>query len=154
MRGLLFGGTIAIALSVATTAALGADDPIDVRQKIMTSVGKSGGLLFGMVRGKTDFDERAASTALAALQAAAATIGDYFPDGSQTGEHTCAAAKIWEDRAGFDAVVAKFKERTSAAYSAAPKDVDALKAAVGPVFDLCGECHQTYRQSEDYSKRC
>ena len=60
MRGLLFGATIAATLSIVTTTALAADDPIDVRQKIMTSVGKSGGLLFGMVKGKTEFDERAA----------------------------------------------------------------------------------------------
>ncbi len=142
-------------MSVATTAALGADDPIDVRQKIMTSVGKSGGLLFGMVQGQDGFRRaRRKHRSRCASSCRRATIGDYFPDGSETGEHTCASPKIWEDRAGFDAVVAKFKERTSAAYSAAPKDVDALKAAVGPVFDLCGECHETYRQSEDYSKRC
>ncbi len=154
MRGMLFGATIAVALSVVATTALGADDPIDVRQKIMTSVGKSGGLLFRMVNGKADFDERSASVALASLQAAAATIGDYFPEGSETGEQTCASHKIWEDRAGFDAVVAKFKERSVAAYSAAPTDVASLKTAVGPVFEMCGECHKAYRQSEDYSKRC
>jgi len=154
MRGLLFGATIAATLSIVTTTALAADDPIDVRQKIMTSVGKSGGLLFGMVKGKADFDERAAGAALASLQAAAATIGDYFPEGSETGEQTCASSKIWSDRTGFDAVVAKFKERSAAAFSAAPTDVEALKTAVGPVFEMCGECHKAYRSSEDYSKRC
>ncbi len=154
MRGLLIGGTIAVALSIVGTTAFSADDPIDVRQKIMTSVGRSGGLLFRMVQGKADFDERSANVALAALQAAGATIGDYFPEGSETGEQTCASKKIWEDRAGFDAVVAKFAERSSAAYSAAPKDAESLKVAAGPVFEMCGECHKVYRQSEDYSTRC
>ena len=154
MRGLFYGGMILAAFAGIATTASGAADPIKVRQEIMTSVGKSGGLLFRMINGKMDFEERSAGAALASLQAAAATIGDYFPDGSETGEQTCASPKIWSDRAGFDAVVAKFQERTSAAFSADPKDVESLKAAVSPAFEVCGECHKAYRQSEDYSKRC
>ncbi len=154
MRGMLFGSVIVIATGVVTTAASGVSDPIAVRQEIMTSVGRAGGLLFRTLKGDQAFDERSVGSALAALQAAGATFGDYFPEGSETGEHTCAGSKIWEDRAGFDATVAKFHERAEAAYSAAPKDVDSLKAAVSPVFEMCGQCHKTFRQSEDYSKRC
>ncbi len=153
MRRLLVGFAAA-GIAFAAVGASAAEDPIDVRQKIMTSVGRAGGLLFGMVQGKSEFDARSAGLALSTLQAASATFGDYFPAGSESGEHTCAGAKIWEDRAGFDAVVGQFAERSSAAFSAAPKDVESLKVAIGPVFEMCGECHKAYRQSEDYSTRC
>lgn len=154
MRRVLFGGIVFSSVAIATTAAFGVGDPIEVRQKIMTSVGASSGLLFRTVRGELDFNDRAVRAALAALQAASATIGDYFPEGSETGGQTCASPKIWEDRPGFDAIVAKFVERSSAAFSARPTDVETLKAATDPVFELCGECHKVYRAKEELSDRC
>jgi len=75
----------------------------------------------------------------------AATYGEHFPEGSDTGFETEAAPAIWTDRAGFDAKLAEFKEDADAAVAAAPADLDALKAVFGPLTQNCGACHETYR---------
>ncbi|MEC9402338.1 MAG: cytochrome c, partial [Pseudomonadota bacterium] len=80
---------------------------------------------------------------------AALTFGDYFPAGSDQGE-TGAAAAIWENPDGFSAELAKFADATSKAFEASgkdgPADVEAFKAAMGPVFGSCKSCHETYRK--------
>ena len=75
----------------------------------------------------------------------AATVGEQFPEGSETGMETEAAPAIWSDRAGFDAAVAKFKAAADAGVAAAPADLDGLKAVFGPLTQNCGACHETYR---------
>ena len=36
-------------------------------------------------------------------------------------------------------------EATEAAVAASPQDLEALKAAAGPVFKVCKSCHESYR---------
>ena len=82
------------------------------------------------------------------MNAAAVTFGDYFPEGSNTGD-TTASPKIWEDAAGFQAALTKFSDATGAAMAAAgkdgPADLDAFKAAMGPVMGNCKSCHEGFR---------
>ncbi|EEE47256.1 c-type cytochrome [Roseibium alexandrii] len=139
-------------VSIAIAASLGAaqadDDPIGDRQAIMSSVGAAAGLGGGLMKGEIAYSPAAGKAAIAAMRAASLTFGDYFPNGSNTGD-TEAAPAIWDNRAGFDAEIAKFAAATGTAMEAAgragPADLDAFKAAMGPVFGTCKSCHEGFR---------
>ncbi|KGF70789.1 cytochrome C556 [Hoeflea sp. BAL378] len=125
--------------------AIAADEPQVVRQEMMKKNGADVGTLAKMVKGESPFDAAAALAALTEISEVAATFGEHFPEGSETGFETEAAPAIWTDRAGFDAKVAEFKEDADAAVAAAPADLDGLKAVFGPLTQNCGSCHETYR---------
>ncbi len=141
---------LALSIVAATAvAAFAADDPIAARKAIMQGNGAAAGVAAGMMKGEIDYNPAAAKLAIASLNAAAMTFGDYFPEGSDMGADTTASPKIWEDPEGFKAELAKFQSATAAAMQASgkagPADLDAFKAAVGPVLGTCKSCHEGYR---------
>jgi cytochrome c556 len=136
---------LALAVCSVSATAIAASDPILVRQKIMKSSGGAAGVSGGMMKGKIAFDAKVATAAIRTLNAAAYTYGNYFPAGSDTGMKTRASPKIWQDMAGFEAKLAQFQKDTDAAAAAKPQDLDAFKAAMGPVFGNCKGCHEVYQ---------
>ena len=126
-----------------------ADDPIATRQDIMSSVGAAAGLGGGMLKGEVAYSPVAGKAAIATMNAAAASFGSFFPAGSDQGD-TGALPVIWENADGFAAELAKFSAAAGKAMEAAgkdgPADLDAFKAAMGPVFGTCKSCHETYRK--------
>ncbi len=74
--------------------------------------------------------------------------GSFFPEGSIDPARSNASPKIWEDKAGFEAELAKFQQAVSAAVQASGKDGPADKAAfvaaIQPAFGSCKSCHQSY----------
>jgi cytochrome c556 len=132
------------ALALATTAAFA--DVIADRQAVMKENGKQVGVLVKMVKGEADFDAAAVLAALTALNnnVQQIDVAASFPAGSDKGD-TTASPKIWEDMAGFQAQVDKFKAVTAAAVAAPAQDLDALKAQVGAIGQTCSCCHETYR---------
>ena len=137
------------ALAVLVLPSVAASDPIAVRQSLMSSVGANTGVAGGMMKGEIPYNPTVAKGAIAALNASAVAFGDYFPEGSQDASRSEASPKIWEDMEGFTAVLTKFQESSAAAMEAAgkqgPADVEAFKAAVGPVLENCKSCHEKYR---------
>ena len=77
---------------------------------------------------------------------AADTFPDMLPAGSEGGR---AAPAIWEDRAGFDAAMQKWRDATAAAIAANPATLEEAKPVLGPVFGACKNCHDSYRIEED-----
>lgn len=136
---------LALAIGVASTTAIAAGDPIDVRKKIMKSVGGVAKPTGAMLKGEMPFDPIIANAAIRTMNAAAYTVGNHFPAGSETGMDTTASPKIWQDMAGFEAKLAKFQQDTDAAAKAEPKDLEAFKAAMGSVMGSCKGCHEDYR---------
>ncbi|GAB4360702.1 MAG: cytochrome c [Oricola sp.] len=141
---------LALSMVAATAvAAFAADDPIAARKALMQANGAAAGVSGGMMKGEIAYNPAVAKAAIAALHASAMTFGDYFPEGSDMGADTTAAPKIWEDPDGFKAELAKFRSATDAAMQASgkdgPADLDAFKAAVGPVLGTCKSCHEGYR---------
>jgi len=135
---------IAISLFTLTISTASAD-PVADRQALMKANGKAAGQLAAVAKGEQPFD---AAAVLAALQ----TLNDdaqkldmaLFPAGSDTGD-TTASPKIWEDPAGFQAQIDKFKADTAAAVASPPVDVDGVKAALGAIGANCASCHETFR---------
>lgn len=141
---------IALGLVAATvTTVTAADDPVAARKALMQSVGAAAGTSGAMLKGELDYSPAVGKAAIASINATAMVFGDYFPEGSDMAADTTAAPKIWEDRAGFDAEIAKLKEAVAAATAASgkdgPADLDAFKTAMTPVLGTCKSCHEGYR---------
>jgi cytochrome c556 len=145
MRKIVLGLAVLCLTGMTATAA---EDPIAVRKAVMQSVGAAAGLGGGMMKGEIAYNPAAGKAVIATMNAAAASFGSFFPAGSDKGD-TTASPKIWEDAAGYQAALAKFSETTGAAMAASgkagPADLDAFKAAMGPVFGNCKSCHEAFR---------
>jgi len=129
----------------SASAGFGADDPIAVRKAIMKNVGAATGAGAAMAKGEAEFNAVTAQLVLRTMNTAALGVGELFPAGSDSGGKTTASPKIWEDRAGFDAAMAKFASDTAAGIAAKPADLDAFRAAFGAAASNCGACHKAYR---------
>jgi cytochrome c556 len=143
MRNTMF--TVGLALALAMPA-FAENSVVDARAAQMSANGAAAAVAGGMMKGEIPYTPAVGKSVIAALDATALSFGLMFPDGATSKE---ASPKIWEDRAGFDAEVAKFQEAAAAAVKAAgksgPADVDAFKVAVTPVLSTCKSCHQSYR---------
>lgn len=141
-------GFAAAAFILAVTGAQAAGDPIAVRKAVMQSVGAAAGVAGAMMKGQLDYNPAVGKSVIATMNAASSSFGSFFPEGSGTGD-TTASPKIWEDATGYAAALEKFSGTTMAAMSASgkdgPADLDAFKAAMGPVFGNCKACHEAYR---------
>ncbi len=129
----------------STGIAFSADDPIATRKAMMQNVGaaaKAGGQ---MLKGEIEFNAVTAELLLRTMNTASLGFGELFPEGTEEGGKTTASDKIWEDRAGFDAAIAKFQTDTAAAIASKPADGDAFKAAFGSATSNCGTCHKAFR---------
>ncbi len=136
---------LAAALAVGLTVAQAADDPIATRKGLMKTVGASIKASVPMIRGKVPYDAVKAELAMRAINAVATGIGNFYPDGSQTGGKTSASPKIWSDRAGYTAIREELKAASAAAIIAAKSGEGAFKAAFGKVGATCKKCHKAYR---------
>ena len=139
---------IASALSLASLALAG-DDPVEHRHELMESTGKAAKPIGQMLKGEAAFDASVVKASLETFSEVGASFGDLFPAGSENGKDSKAAPAIWEDRAGFDAALAKWQDAVAAAIDAAPATVEDTKAALGPVFNACKGCHDSYRLEDD-----
>lgn len=146
MLGLVAG------LGFSGAAAQASDDPIAARKAIMSSVGAAAGLGGGMMKGEIAYNPAAGKAAIATVRAASLTFGDFFPAGSDQGD-TGAAPTIWENADGFAAEIAKLsaaaESATAASGKSGPADLEAFKAAMGPIFGTCKSCHETYRKKNN-----
>jgi cytochrome c556 len=143
MRGLLFAG-LALAVGIVTTTASAIDDPIVTRKKLMQANGGAAGAMQAMIKGEIPFSAAVAQSAYRTFNAVAYSVGDYFPEGSDQGD-TRVLPEIWSDRAGFEAELAKLQEASDAARQTEPQSVEEVQAAMGPIGQACGGCHEKYR---------
>jgi cytochrome c556 len=137
--------TIVLLGVFSAVTALAGEPPQVVRHELMEDVGAAAKTVGKMVKEESPFDAADAMASFETWSKAAAEFGSLFPEGSDTGHDTEAKATIWSDRAGFEEALAAFDEAVTAAIKAAPQDLEALKAAAGPVFKTCKSCHEDYR---------
>ncbi len=141
--------SIAAALLSVATFAVAEDDPIHERHELMESVGDAAKPVGAMFRGESDYDADVVMKSLAVWKKVGSKFGDLFPEGSETGGGTEAAPAIWEDRAGFDAALSKWRDAIDVAIEAEPATLEDAKPVVGAVFNACKNCHDSYRIDED-----
>jgi cytochrome c556 len=138
-----------LATIAVTALAVAQDDPRHARHELMEGVGDAARPVGRMLRGDAEFDAGVAMSSIQTFVDAAGSFGDLFPEGSETGEETRAAPAIWEDRAGFEKALADFGAAADAALAASPGTLDEARPALGPVFQACRSCHETYRLEEE-----
>ncbi|MEL7184835.1 MAG: cytochrome c [Pseudomonadota bacterium] len=135
---------VTLLLALVATAS---DDVAEMRHDLMENDVRGAAKPLGaMLNGDRDYDQAVVLESLETFAIAADTFGDMFPEGSEGGR---AAAAIWEDRAGFEAAMQKWRDATAAAIAANPATLEDAKPVVGPVFGACKNCHDTYRIEED-----
>jgi len=144
MKNLLL---VAGAVAALTVPAFATDDVITTRKNLMFSNGASAALAGAMLKQEIPYTPVAGKAVLSSLNATSMAFGDYFPEGSDTGD-TKARDTIWSDRAGFEAELAKFQKSASEGNASGgregPADLAAFQAAVLPVLDSCKTCHEGY----------
>ena len=139
----LFLATVLVACGASCALAQNVE-VIEKRQKTFKSMlpaVKSGR---EMVQGKQAFEAAAAKNVFETYASAAAALKALFPDDTKTGADTRALPAIWENKADFEAKLAKFESDAREAAGAVP-DLASFKAAWGKVMANCGGCHKPYR---------
>ena len=135
--------TAAVALGI--TAVVAQSDPIAARKALMKGNGDQAKIGAAMAKGEAPFDLAKVQIIFATFADTAAKAPALFPDTAKTGGDTAALPAIWENKADFDARLAKFGENSKAAQSAV-KDLDTFKATWGALLkNDCGGCHEKYR---------
>ena len=130
-------------LGLGLTAVMAQSNPIAERKDAMKAVGAATRDGAAMAKGEAAFDAANAQAIFKTYAYASKKVPTLFPDSSKTGGETTAAAKIWEDQAGFKAAFAKFE--TDAAAGATVANLDGFRSAFGGATKNCGTCHEVYR---------
>lgn len=123
-------------------------DLVNQRQSLMKANGRNmGTVLSATAKGEKPYDQAAIDAALAQLEDTAKKLPTLYPEttkGLKADSDYSASAKIWQNRADFDAHIASFAKAVADAKSRI-KDVDTLKAAMPAIGKGCSGCHETYR---------
>ena len=131
-------------LAFGATALVAQSDPIAARKAIMKANGDQSKIATDMLEGKAPFNLDAAKKVFTTF-GEAEKVKPLFPDNSKTGGDTAALPAIWENKADFEAKLAKFVADSKAA-GAATTNADTFKVQITEVRKNCGGCHQTYRK--------
>lgn len=131
-------------LTLGVTAAIAQADVIQQRQALMKQNGQATRTVAGMLRGQTPFNLEQVQAALKNYQSTAEKFPTLFPDNSKAGD-TEALPAVWEQKADFTALDAKFGRDATAAL-ASIKDEATFKAEMPKVLQNCQGCHDKYRK--------
>lgn len=139
LRGMLVVGALIAGLS----SVMAQSDPVAERQQVMKKNNQELRVLTNMQKGAAPFELDKVQAALKGTVADYKKVATLFAT-SQTGGETRALPKIWTDKAGFDASMAKFIAVTESA-QASIKDEASFKTEFPKVSAACDSCHDTYR---------
>jgi cytochrome c556 len=132
-------------LAFGATALVAQTDPIAARKALMKTNGDQNRVATEMLEGKRPFNLDDAKKVFVVFAEAGEKAPALFPDNSKTGGDTAALPPIWENKADFNAKLAKFASESKAAGDAT-KDLDTFKVQITEIRKNCGGCHQTYRK--------
>lgn len=133
-----------VPLAALTVPALA--DAISDRQDAMDAVSDNMKVLVPMIRGERPFDGAAAADAGGVIADSFDAARELFPEDSQEGGDTRAKAEIWQDMAGFVAILDKGHDAATAVAAAGEAgDEDAFRAAFMQLGGACKDCHETFR---------
>lgn len=150
---LAIAATGAVALSAfaltATAGGHGGNPAVDARQGHMQVMQLNLGILGNMARGNTDYDADVAQAAADNLVA----MGNvsqrfYWPPGtdSETYEGSRALPALWENQALVFEIGGRYLPAAEALAASAGQGLDAMRASVGAVGAVCGDCHEAFQE--------
>jgi cytochrome c556 len=125
-------------VALGTTALVAQSDPIAARKALMKANGDQNRTGTEMIEGKRPFDLAAAKKIFATFEEAGTKAKDLFPDTAKTGGDTAALPAIWENKADFEAKLAKFASEAKAAGAAtrSPRCARTAPAAISPIASV------------------
>jgi len=150
-RNILVAVAAAGLLAGAAGAQSAVESAVKARQAHMQLQGFNMAPLAAMARGELPYDAEQAAALAGNLDALVnMDMAHYWPPGSAQGEieDTRALPAIWENGSDIGAKVEAMRAAAGALNTAAGTDLAALQAAVGPVGQACGACHQSFRATE------
>jgi cytochrome c556 len=153
MKSLRSSLTISAAVLAGLCTALPAaaqfakpEDAIKYRKSAMALEAAHFGRIFAMANGRVPFDAKAVADNAEILAAVSKWQFTGFVEGSDKGD-TKAKPEIWTEADKFREKANKSQEDVAKLAAAAKTgNIDAIKAAAGPVGQSCKSCHDTYRK--------
>jgi cytochrome c556 len=131
-----------VGIGVGATVVLAQNlDAIKQRREVMKTIAKASSINFKMMKGEAPIDLAKVQSGLQTFQEQFPKLKGLFPEDSKTGDETDASAKIWQQRAEFEAVIDKFITDARAA-AATIKDDASFKAEYPKIVNNCGNCHK------------
>jgi cytochrome c556 len=144
----MIAGTIAAAMAVLAfgAASIAQQDPIAMRKALMKRNNDNAALLVKMMRGQEPFSAAKIDEALAQWADTGDKFPSLFPDNTKSGD-TRATPAVWEKRAEFNSLAARFAKNSKDSRGKA-KSADDVKAIIGLIGKDCGDCHETFRKPQ------
>ena len=149
MHRLLF--TVAAVAGLATALPAAAqfqkpEDAVKYRRAGMTLMGAHLSRLGAMANGKVPFNGAAAAANADILAHLSVLPFAAFIEGTAGTARGSAKAKVWTERAKFDAAAKTMQDEVAKlAVAAKANNVDTLKAAFGAAAKSCKACHDEYQ---------
>jgi cytochrome c556 len=131
--------------ALGVTAAIAQSNVVEQRQGVMKQIAAQTRPLGGMMRGQEPFDLAKVQSGLKVFADGAKQAAALFPESSKGTGNTEALPSVWENKAKFDASMAKFHQDAEAAM-ASIKDEASFKAEMPKVLQNCGACHNDFRK--------
>jgi cytochrome c556 len=134
--------TIAAALLLAAMGGAAAQnaDVVKQRREIMRTIAQAGGDPFKMTRNEAPFELAKVQAVLQAIETNAPRFKTLFPDDSKTGGGTEATAKVWDQRAEFNAAIDKWVADAKTAQTTI-RDEASFRTEYPKLTAACGTCH-------------
>lgn len=122
------------------------EDAVKYRQSTMFVMANHFGRIGAMVNGRAPYDAAAAAANADVVSTLSRLHWVGFVEGTASTEKGKAKANIWSERAKFDDAARKMGDAVgNLATASKAGNLDALKAAFGPVGQSCKGCHDDFR---------
>ena len=147
-RLMLVAATIASLLAAVPASAQfqKPEDAVKYRKSAFTVMGAHFGRIGAMAQGRVPFDANVAAANADIVVTMSKLPYAGFVEGTGGTEKGAPNAKVWSDRAGFDAAAKKMQDEVvKLAAAARTNNLDAMKAAFGSAGGACKACHDDYR---------
>ncbi|CAM4010637.1 c-type cytochrome [Shewanella aquimarina] len=143
---LALAGSALLATAVQANNFKESDDAIHYRQSAFGLIAHNFGDMGAMLKGKKPFDAEVFAMRAQNVAALSKLPAEGFVAGSDKGD-TGALAKIWSDKADFDAKMSTFQDNAAKlAVAAQSDDKNAIKQAFMNTGKSCKGCHDIYKK--------
>lgn len=146
-KSLVFAAALSSLLALPAAAQFQKpEDAVKYRKAGFTVMGTHFARIGAMAQGRVPFDGAAAAANADIVVTMSKLPFAGFVDGTGGNEKSMPNAKVWSERAKFDAAAKKMQDEVVKLSTAAKaNNLDQLKTAFGAAAATCKACHDDYR---------
>ena len=146
-KSLVFAAALSSLLALPAAAQFQKpEDAVKYRKAGFTVMGTHFARIGAMAQGRVPFDGAAAAANADIVVTMSKLPFAGFVDGTGGNEKGMPNAKVWSERAKFDAAAKKMQDEVAKLSTAAKaNNLDQLKTAFGAAAATCKACHDDYR---------